>query len=137
MGHGLGPMGQRPHPWPAVQSALPAHLGPDFSRRHREIPLLRHDPWRGAGVREEIGTRTFGEKVFDIIETSPDRLREVDGIGPVRATNILVRATRRIRVFLFSGSLILARGAGAPADKINFRNQRARESAGVSTGRSF
>ncbi len=29
--------------------------------------------------------RAFGEKVFGIIETSPDRLREVDGIGPVRA----------------------------------------------------
>jgi len=31
----------------------------------------------------------FGEKVFDIIETTPDRLREIDGIGPVRATSIL------------------------------------------------
>ena len=30
--------------------------------------------------------RAFGEKVFDVIETEPDRLREVDGIGPVRAT---------------------------------------------------
>jgi exodeoxyribonuclease V alpha subunit len=30
--------------------------------------------------------RTFGEKVFDVIETEPDRLREV--IGPVRATRI-------------------------------------------------
>ena len=28
--------------------------------------------------------RTFGEKVFDMIEASPDRLREVNGIGPVR-----------------------------------------------------
>jgi hypothetical protein len=28
MDHGLGPMGQRPHPWPAVQGAVPAHLGP-------------------------------------------------------------------------------------------------------------
>jgi ATP-dependent exoDNAse (exonuclease V) alpha subunit len=27
--------------------------------------------------------RAFGEKVFDIIEAEPDRLREVDGIGPV------------------------------------------------------
>ena len=29
--------------------------------------------------------RAFGEKVFDVIEAEPDRLREVDGIGPVRA----------------------------------------------------
>src|SRR5215813_5963925 len=27
----------------------------------------------------------FSEKVFDVIEAEPDRLREVDGIGPVRA----------------------------------------------------
>ena len=33
--------------------------------------------------------RTFGEKVFDVIEATPDRLREVDGIGPVRAASIL------------------------------------------------
>jgi hypothetical protein len=33
--------------------------------------------------------RAFGEKVFDIIETTPDRLREIDGIGPVRAASIL------------------------------------------------
>jgi hypothetical protein len=32
--------------------------------------------------------RALGEKVFDVIETEPDRLREVDGIGPVRANRI-------------------------------------------------
>jgi exodeoxyribonuclease V alpha subunit len=36
--------------------------------------------------------RAFGEKVFDVIEATPDRLREVDGIGPVRA------ARRRVSV---------------------------------------
>ncbi len=30
----------------------------------------------------------FGEQVLDVIETSPDRLREIDGIGPVRAERI-------------------------------------------------
>ena len=30
----------------------------------------------------------FGERVFDIIEASPDRLREVEGIGRVRAASI-------------------------------------------------
>jgi hypothetical protein len=33
--------------------------------------------------------RAFGEKVFDVIEATSDRLREVDGIGPVRAASIL------------------------------------------------
>src|SRR3984885_8460816 len=51
--------------------------------------------------------RAFGEKVFDIIEATPDRLREVDGIGPVRAASILAawaeqKAVREIMVFLHS-----------------------------------
>src|SRR5207245_9917960 len=29
--------------------------------------------------------RAFGDKVFDVIEAEPDRLREVDGSGPIRA----------------------------------------------------
>ncbi len=32
--------------------------------------------------------RAFGDKVFDVIETQADRLREVDGIGPVRAARM-------------------------------------------------
>ena len=32
--------------------------------------------------------KAFGEKVFDIIEAEPARMREVDGIGPVRARRI-------------------------------------------------
>ncbi len=46
--------------------------------------------------------RAFGDKVFDVIEAEPDRLREVDGIGPIRAGRITgsrirprVRAGRR------------------------------------------
>src|SRR3979490_2347569 len=34
--------------------------------------------------------RAFGEEVFDVIEAEPGRLREVDGIGPVRANRIVV-----------------------------------------------
>ena len=41
---------------------------------------------RGVGpVYAKKLVRAFGEKVFDVIEAAPDRLREVDGIGPVRA----------------------------------------------------
>src|SRR4029077_1955981 len=47
----------------------------------------------------------FGDKVFDIIEAQPDRLREVDGIGPVRAGRIIAawaeqNVVREIMVFL-------------------------------------
>jgi exodeoxyribonuclease V alpha subunit len=58
--------------------------------------------------------RAFGEKVFDIIETTPDRLREVEGIGPVRAASILAawaeqKAVREIMVFLHSHGVSTAR----------------------------
>jgi exodeoxyribonuclease V alpha subunit len=56
----------------------------------------------------------FGEKVFDVIETQPDRLREVDGIGPVRAGRIVAawaeqKAVREIMVFLHSHGVGTAR----------------------------
>jgi exodeoxyribonuclease V alpha subunit len=41
---------------------------------------------RGIGpVYARKMVKAFGEKVFDIIEAEPDRLREVDGIGALRA----------------------------------------------------
>jgi exodeoxyribonuclease V alpha subunit len=70
---------------------------------------------RGVGpVYAKKLVRAFGEKVFDIIETTPDRLREVDGIGPVRASSILAawaeqKAVREIMVFLHSHGVSTAR----------------------------
>ena len=63
---------------------------------------------RGVGpVYAKKLVRAFGEKVFDVIEVAPDRLREVDGIGPVRAASILAawaeqKAVREIMIFLHS-----------------------------------
>src|ERR1700739_3784660 len=56
----------------------------------------------------------FGDKVFDIIEAQPDRLREVDGIGPVRAGRIIAawaeqNVVREIMVFLHSHGVGTAR----------------------------
>src|SRR5438552_1708085 len=58
--------------------------------------------------------RAFGEKVFDVIEAEPDRLRQVDGIGPVRAGRITAawaeqKAVREIMVFLHSHGVGTAR----------------------------
>lgn len=52
-------------------------------------------------------TATFGEAVFDVIEQTPARLRDVAGIGPLRAARIAEgwasqRAIRDIMVFLHS-----------------------------------
>jgi exodeoxyribonuclease V alpha subunit len=54
------------------------------------------EKYLGSGMIRGIGPvyakkllRAFGEKVFDVIEGEPDRLREVDGIGPLRARAIV------------------------------------------------
>ena len=65
---------------------------------------------RGVGpvyAKKLVGA--FGDKVFDIIEASPARLREVEGIGRVRAASILAawaeqKAVREIMVFLHGKS---------------------------------
>jgi exodeoxyribonuclease V alpha subunit len=70
---------------------------------------------RGVGpVYAKKLVRAFGEKVFDIIEATPDRLREVAGIGPVRAASILAawaeqKAVREIMVFLHGHGVSTAR----------------------------
>ena len=38
--------------------------------------------------------KAFGERVFDIIEAEPTRLREIDGIGPMRAGSMPSRIFR-------------------------------------------
>src|SRR5262249_31680793 len=60
----------------------------------------------GPGYAKKL-LRAFGEKVFDVIEAAPDRLQEVDGIGPIRAGRITAawaeqKAVREIMVFLHS-----------------------------------
>ena len=70
---------------------------------------------RGGGpVYAKKLVRAFGEKEIDIIESAPDRLREVDGIGPVRGASILAawveqKAVREIMIFLHSHGVGTAR----------------------------
>ena len=100
---------------------------------------------RGVGpVYAKKLVRAFGEKVFDIIETTPDRLREVEGIGPVRAASILAawaeqKAVREIMVFLHSNGVSTARSVrifktyGADAIQVMTQNpyQLARDIRGI------
>ncbi len=72
------------------------------------------EKYLGSGMIRGIGPvyakkmiKAFGEKVFDIIEAEPDRLREVTGIGAVRAKRITgawaeQKIVREIMVFLHS-----------------------------------
>ena len=75
----------------------------------------------GSGMIRGIGpayanklVRAFGEKVFDTIEAEPGRLREVVGIGPVRARRIVdawaeQKIVREIMMFLHSHAVGTAR----------------------------
>ena len=79
------------------------------------------EKYLGSGMIRGIGpvyarklVRAFGEKVFDVIEAEPERLREVTGIGRVRATRITdawaeQKVVREIMVFLHSHGVGTAR----------------------------
>ena len=70
------------------------------------------EKYLGSGMIRGIGpayakrlVRAFGEAVFDVIEADPSRLREVEGIGPVRAQRIAAgwaeqKVVREIMLFL-------------------------------------
>src|SRR2546421_5013247 len=75
------------------------------------------EKYLGSGMIRGIGpvyarklVRAFGEGVFDIIEQEPNRLREVTGIGPKRATRIIAgwaeqKVIREIMLFLHSNGV--------------------------------
>jgi exodeoxyribonuclease V alpha subunit len=75
------------------------------------------EKYLGSGMIRGIGpvyarklVRAFGDKVFDIIEASPERLREVTGIGPKRAEGIIAgwaeqRVIREIMIFLHANGV--------------------------------
>jgi exodeoxyribonuclease V alpha subunit len=79
------------------------------------------EKYLGSGMIRGIGpvyakkmVKAFGEKVFDIIEAEPNRLREVTGIGAVRAKRITdawaeQKVVREIMVFLHSNGVGTAR----------------------------
>src|SRR5207247_9873579 len=79
------------------------------------------EKYLSSGIIRGVGTvyakklvGACGEKVFDVIEATPDRLRGGDGIGPVRAASILTawaeqKAVREIMIFLHSHGVGTAR----------------------------
>ena len=98
------------------------------------------EKYLGSGMIRGIGpvyakkmVKAFGEKVFDIIEAEPDRLREVTGIGAVRAKRITdawaeQKIVREIMVFLHSNGVGTARAVriyktyGADAEQVMTEN---------------
>ncbi len=79
------------------------------------------EKYLGSGMIRGIGpvyakkmVKAFGDRVFDVIEAEPARLREVTGIGAVRAARITTawadqKTVREIMVFLHSHGVGTAR----------------------------
>jgi exodeoxyribonuclease V alpha subunit len=79
------------------------------------------EKYLGSGMIRGIGpvyakrlVKMFGKDVFDIIEATPERLREVGGIGPLRAAKISAgwadqKVIREIMVFLHQHGVGTAR----------------------------
>jgi exodeoxyribonuclease V alpha subunit len=92
-----------------------------FMRTSAPTSIDGIEKYLGSGMIRGIGpvyakkmVKAFGEKVFDIIEAEPDRLREVTGIGAVRAKRITdawadQKIVREIMVFLHSNGVGTAR----------------------------
>ncbi|MCU4162250.1 ATP-dependent RecD-like DNA helicase [Acidiphilium sp. AL] len=99
--------------------------GPQFKAQFLKTsaPTSREgiERYLGSGMIRGIGpvyakklVHAFGEAVFDIIEGSPERLRDVAGIGAVRARRIAEawaaqKVIREIMVFLHSNGVGTAR----------------------------
>jgi Holliday junction resolvasome RuvABC DNA-binding subunit len=99
--------------------------GPEFKASFlRAAPPTTLDgieKYLGSGMIRGIGpiygerlVRAFGEAVFDIIEGQPERLQEVEGIGPKRAERIVSgwadqKVIRETMIFLHSHGVSTSR----------------------------
>ena len=92
-----------------------------FMRTSAPTSVEGIEKYLGSGMIRGIGpvyakkmVKAFGEKVFDIIEAEPDRLRDVTGIGAFRAKRITdawaeQKVIREIMVFLHTHGVGTAR----------------------------
>ena len=92
-----------------------------FLRTSAPSTLEGIEKYLGSGMIRGIGpvyakrlVKHFGKDVFDLIEAAPERLREVGGIGPVRAAKITAgwadqKVIREIMVFLHQHGVGTAR----------------------------
>ena len=92
-----------------------------FMRTSAPTSLDGIEKYLASGMIRGIGpvyagkmVKAFGETAFDLIEANSDRLREVDGIGPLRAERIVgawaeQKIVREIMVFLHNHGVGTAR----------------------------
>ena len=92
-----------------------------FIKTSNPTSLEGIEKYLGSGAIPGIGPKyaqrlvaAFGDQVFDVVENEPERLREVAGIGPVRARRITrgwdeQKVVREIMIFLHSHGVGTAR----------------------------
>ena len=107
-------LGAGPHARPAVPRGLAARGRPDLDSRASRGTSPRACCGASARTSRAGWSAAFGDSVFDVIEREPARLRDVEGIGPLRATRIAEgwhaqRAVRDIMVFLHAHGVSTAR----------------------------
>jgi len=99
--------------------------GLQFKAAHLQVvpptSLEGIEKYLGSGMVKGIGPHfakklvgAFGEQVFDVIEAAPERLTELDGIGPKRKQRVVEawaeqKAIRQIMVFLHTHGVGTAR----------------------------
>lgn len=93
----------------------------DFLRSAPPTTAEGIEKYLASGMIKGIGpiyakalVKAFREQVFDVIEHKPERLQEVDGIGPKRADSIVAawadqKAIREIMIFLHSHGVSTSR----------------------------
>ena len=93
----------------------------DFLRAAPPTTAEGIEKYLSSGMIKGIGpiyakalVKVFREQVFDVIEQKPERLQEVDGIGPKRAESIVAawadqKAIREIMIFLHSHGVSTSR----------------------------
>lgn len=93
----------------------------DFLKSSAPTTVEGIEKYLGSGMIRGIGpvyakklVAKFGDSVFDVIEQSPERLREVAGIGPTRGSRIVAgwaeqKIVREIMLFLHAHGVSTAR----------------------------
>jgi exodeoxyribonuclease V alpha subunit len=96
------------------------------------------EKYLGSGMIRGIGpiyakrlVQAFAEAVFEVIEGQPERLRDVDGIGPKRAERIIAgwagqKIIREIMIFLHSHGVSTSRAvrSSRPTEPTRSRSSR-------------
>ena len=129
-------MDQRPHPRAAVQSTFPADVAPDLADGIEKY--LASGRIRGVGpVYAKKLVRAFGRK-FDVIEATPDRLRETTAsTGAAQHSPPGLNRRRCGKSWSFCTATVSARRGRCGSSDLWFRRHPGHDREPVSAGARY